>query len=710
MNVVTNKPESTFSASAEALYGSFDTFAGEAMVNLPLSDKVAVRIAGQASTSDGYVKNLTTGNRLNGGDSFAVRASTRLTPGTDTTIDFIAAWHTSGGRTLQGEKQLCARDPIGNLGCLPDALGFDYPNHLATLDGLYSYADLDPFTPGTQALYDSGVDPYLTAVKPRNRRQVALDFDPKAEADDLVLSLEIGHRFDALTLASVTGYAEHEGSYSVDSDFATPTLGFNPVPGFFDDGLVPVSAADPGNLGSLAGRLTGFSATPFGLSRGESKERQWIQEVRLASDFSGPVNFLVGAFYLDFDNDQDLYNIATSLDAFALANQSVVDFLGVDASFAPPFFRLETDRNDLTSYAVFGEVYADLTETLTLTSGARWTRDEKHQSNRSLLFAESPFDKNSANFEAWTGRVGLDWSPDTTFADDLLLYGFYSRGYKGGGFNPKGAAVNLPSTFEPEHVNAFEMGAKSTIGGTVVANLTGFYYNYDGLQVSKIVNRTSINENIDASITGAEIELLWSPARGLAFDTSLGFLHSSIDGAESIDPRDPTGGDPNLIAVKDINGAANCVATIEELFVLLGGEPFGDCATLALSSGAPVSLDGNSLQNAPRWTIAFGAQYTHQVGSGYDLTVRADYSYRSDSWARIFNRNPIDRIDGWSIVNINAELASEDTGWYARAGIRNLFDEDAITGHYLSDATGGLATSVFYLPPRNVSLTLGRQF
>ena len=49
--------------------------------------------------------------------------------------------------------------------------------------------------------------------------------------------------------------------------------------------------------------------------------------------------------------------------------------------------------------------------------------------------------------------------------------------------------------------------------GTAQVNLTGFYYDYSGLQLSRIVARTSVNDTIDAKIWGVELETVLSPSR-----------------------------------------------------------------------------------------------------------------------------------------------------------------------------------------------------
>ena len=110
-----------------------------------------------------------------------------------------------------------------------------------------------------------------------------------------------------------------------------------------------------------------------------------------------------------------------------------------------------------------------------------------------------------------TGRAVLDYQID----NDHLVYASYSRGYKSGGINPPLSLAGLvPESFEPEFVDAFEVGYKNTFGNAFTLNLTGFYYKYGGLQISRIVQRTSVNDNIDATIYGVAHQLgLWRGAR-----------------------------------------------------------------------------------------------------------------------------------------------------------------------------------------------------
>ncbi|MYA16472.1 MAG: TonB-dependent receptor, partial [Gammaproteobacteria bacterium] len=89
--------------------------------------------------------------------------------------------------------------------------------------------------------------------------------------------------------------------------------------------------------------------------------------------------------------------------------------------------------------------------------------------------------------------------------------------------------------------------------GRLVLNAAGFIYDYTGLQSTRIRNNTSINENIDAAILGLEVEGTWRPAEmpALAVDFAYGWLTSSVDGSQSIDPINRTGGNPAYILLNN---------------------------------------------------------------------------------------------------------------------------------------------------------------
>ncbi len=192
----------------------------------------------------------------------------------------------------------------------------------------------------------------------------------------------------------------------------------------------------------------------------------------------------------------------------------------------------------LNSWAAFGEVYYQVTPDVKLTGGLRYTDDGK-------TFHEYPELGVSARRRAirvpgiirqewkeFTGRAVVNWTPKLDFTDQTLVYASYARGYKGGGANPPGVTAieanaaarqssqysTHPLTFNPEFNDAFELGTKNTLlDGAVTLNADVFYYKYKNYQISQIVDRTSVNLNINATVRGAELETSWEPVPGLKF-------------------------------------------------------------------------------------------------------------------------------------------------------------------------------------------------
>ena len=170
--------------------------------------------------------------------------------------------------------------------------------------------------------------------------------------------------------------------------------------------------------------------------------------------------------------------------------------------------------------------------------------------------------------EEITYKAGIDWTPDLELTDSTLIYASVSRGYRPGLFNPPVDPVlfaGVDPQADPEFIDAFEIGMKNVLNdNTLIANFSAFYYDYQGLQVSKIIARTSVNENIDAEMTGLEAELAWSPSQvpGLKIDAQFSFLDTEVaNGTTSLNPHDLTGrgiGDTEGWVLKDIGTGSTC--------------------------------------------------------------------------------------------------------------------------------------------------------
>src|SRR5690606_9519053 len=120
--------------------------------------------------------------------------------------------------------------------------------------------------------------------------------------------------------------------------------------------------------------------------------------------------------------------------------------------------------------------------------------------------------------------------------------------------------------------------------------------NYDGLQTTKIIDRTSVNENIDANVMGLEAEMIWVPTEGLRIDAFFSWLDTEIDGSRSVNPADPTNGDPNWITVKN-TGADVFIVPVSGTWDPSQCGVTVDCANIFES--IPIDGDGNPLPTLP---------------------------------------------------------------------------------------------------------------
>jgi outer membrane receptor protein involved in Fe transport len=305
-------------------------------------------------------------------------------------------------------------------------------------------------------------------------------------------------------------------------------------------------------------------------------------------------------------------------------------------------------------------------------------------------------------------------------------------------------AVNYSPTFKPEFVNAFEVGSKNTLlGGALTLNSSAFFYDYKDYQVSQIRDRTAVNENFDAKMWGLEFESFFAVTERFRINANLGYLGTRIaDGETSIDPMNRTAGNPNYFVTKPwLQLPSNCVvpAHVAEAFLqqttgfnnywaMCGGlkGPLGAFATIPdtqtgtaydpanypeLNGGAGINTDlgGNELPNSPHFTLNVGAEYTIPVADEWAASVRGDLYWQAQSWWRVYNLKPFDRLEPWTSVNFTVRVDGPD-GLAIEAYVKNALDNTALTGAFLNSDDSGLTTNVFTTDPRLIGFSVSKTF
>ncbi|UIP06218.1 TonB-dependent receptor [Erythrobacter sp. SDW2] len=808
VNVVTAKPDlSGFGAKAEFQYGNYNSITAKGMVNLPIGESIGARIAGFYLKRDGYTTNTFNGQDIDDREMYAIRGSLRFEPGPDTTIDLMGYYFREEDNRMRIQKQQCQRDPTGVLGCLNNRRDFAKTNANSTFTGTLGSREFlalngIPATFGLNSLY--GPDAYANFVESPDVRKVSTQFTPEYFSDELQLQALIDHNFGAINLSlsgiyqkarvdsrqdynNGVGQIPNEAvAFATLNTFANPlAVGpavasyFQPiVQALFNGNELCVSETNLDNTGAFEGsRLCTPDGTQF--DRSNSDNDAWSVEAIVSSDFDGPFNFLLGATYADAHLSENSYYV----NAFAI--DYVVSVLGSFTSLGaglPPsylatsFFRNNTDDFTLKSYGIFGEAYWDISDQLKLTLGLRYNDDKKTVRARSTLASflnpysnngdpfASPFvgsfdaDPGTPGNQLWqeravafneiTGRAVLDYQ----ITPDNILYASFSRGYKSGGINPPLQPIfAVPESFGPETINAFEIGSKNTFAnGALQLNATAFYYDYKGLQLSRIIARTSVNDTIDAKVWGVELESLIAPNPNWLINMNFSYLNAEVAGDQFFsNPRDPGGGDANAVIIKDITNGALCAVTGAapggpDAFVnainpglglqgttefpadgnIASSGAFSICNVLTaqaaaigaafggiqvLSPGVEVNLKGNKLPQAPEMKASVGVQYTADFDNGMSLVPRFDLAYTGEQYGNIFNGR-VNRIEPFVQANAQIQLNGPDNKWYVRAFVQNIFDSDSVTGLYVTDASSGLFTNIFTLDPRRYGIAAGIEF
>ena len=109
VNVLMRKPRDVMGLSIEGTAGSYDRYTLKASADLPVSDTILTKISAYGVTDGGYLKNVTTGQTLNGERNYGIRGDVRLLPTEGLTID-VAAEYTSNRQTYQGLRTIASAD------------------------------------------------------------------------------------------------------------------------------------------------------------------------------------------------------------------------------------------------------------------------------------------------------------------------------------------------------------------------------------------------------------------------------------------------------------------------------------------------------------------------------------------------------------------------------------------------------------------------
>lgn len=412
-------------------------------------------------------------------------------------------------------------------------------------------------------------------------------------------------------------------------------------------------------------------------------------EARLASGGNGRVQWVLGGFY--FHENQDAFQNNLQSTGWAV---------------------LYTPNLEDTNYAAFLDGTLDITDSLRLLAGVRYTKEKKTQDGfvtsngltpatmatftaaGATCYTASIASKvyfmgtyyptnfcvvpNSGNYDdsdvSWKGGLEFD------VADDSMVYATVKTGFRAGGFT--GGTQN---TYQPEKLTAYELGSKNRFfGHRLQANLSVFYWKYDDQQISALrqyflngisLGQTSYPFSVDGWLRGAELDL--------------------------------------QAALTDNDNA--------QLNVLYAEGEYDETPPLLSSVGVTAPLTDQPRFNLPEWQVTAGYSHAFRFGDRGSLTAGASAHYESETILRLADIPllvPGEIKDDYIKWDADLTWRAGDSGWSVQAYIKNITNEAIVGVGSSGQATPGVwfkgsnaaFRSASLEPPRTYGVRISAEF
>ncbi len=526
-----------------------------------------------------------------------------------------------------------------------------------------------------QEVYNLYANPFTTTRPPvtfDEREQFLLlreSFSDNTFLADLTIQIDLG---DMVTVTSVSSYINRDIVVSRDASALTGSV-------TVDLAYAPAAVLLPSNLVDTTDLET------------------FTQELRLATNNDGMVNFVAGIFYSDTDRFYRQRLPTPGYDAFTDARFGA----GTSAAVANGF-PLNSPYNadlpyDIEQAALFGEATFDLSERLIFTIGGRYYDfSEVRQFNSGGLFSNGDNNIDETSSSGFSPRAILTFEP----VDNVRINGQVSKGFRLGGVNDP---LNIPlctggaggidaltygnrPTYEDETLWNYELGVRGQRRGLTFA-AAAFYTDISNLQVTADAGSCSsrVVFNVpEAHTMGVEVELAVSPVPGLDLSINGSLVEAKFD--------------------SDVTTTAG---------VVIAG-----------------IRDGNRLPTVPNFQLSANASYSFPVADDAEAFIGASFQHVGSRYTQASDQegNPRSFVSGlafggatgtaatvldlrlpsYQYVNLSAGVDWEN-GLSAMVYVTNLFDENALLS--FDRERGGRARLGFNVgQPRVIGLTLRKRF
>lgn len=418
--------------------------------------------------------------------------------------------------------------------------------------------------------------------------------------------------------------------------------------------LSSISAYREQNEGQFAFSIDGLPYEKFYARDPGQTRRSYSQELRLTSPSGEALEFIAGAY-------------ASRQETGIGLGQSAI------ARFAMPYSTFPTvsitsgyNHTDTRTDSVAGFVDGKfrVSDTFALLGGLRLTHDSVTSHNYSTIdpdlapfvppspangftpsgtapYAARALQTGKTSATKLSGRFGAEFKPSR----DLLFYATYARGYLGPTVTFSGLS-GTRSNVKPQQVDDVTVGAKMQfLDRALTLNVNAFYDKYKQLQTSVFDGTEFLTENAGgAEAKGFEVEVIMRPTRSVSFNVSYTYSDTKFTDYVTACP-----------AYQIRTGAA---------------------ATTCYLDGATqlYQAAGSALPGAPKHAVTFGATYERPISDTLQVDFSANTALRSDVSYAV--GDPLQRQDGYAIVNGNIGIGTIDNTWRLGAFVRNLFKQD----------------------------------
>jgi iron complex outermembrane recepter protein len=386
------------------------------------------------------------------------------------------------------------------------------------------------------------------------------------------------------------------------------------------------------------------------------------QELQLVgTGWGDSVEYTLGIYYLDSERERN-------------PNRA----LGLGPLPATPNIGLKDTTESLSAY---GRVGIDLTDSLTLDLGIRWTEEDVEAE---LIDIQTTV---SDTFNDTSPHIGLNFQAN----NDVFLYAKASKGFRAGGFTASALLPGGGVSFDPEEVWTYEIGARIEFPDHGLRiNPTVYLSDWNNIQFNTITPTpaqpvvTTANAG-DAQLAGIELEALWQATDRLQFMLAMAYTDTEYtDVADLFYATYPDGWafDPAIAPV-----------------------PF----PLSVVPQRSITKD-TPLQRAPELTYTIGVVYDHPLSNGGNVVSNLSYAWVDNQASNVIINSQVE-LPSYGLLNGRIQYTAPDQGWSVAVYGTNLTDEDYLLGSTSFDRgyTVGFRTEDV-ARPREIGMELNFNF